>query len=313
MARTIRILLKLLLPPSLQERIQPTVWEDADAPRPDVVFYTGCNLLKTPHIALLCMDVMDALGITYAVAGGPSYCCGVVHWTAGDMLSGVRMGTNSRSKMEKFNSPILSWCPACYVQHNEVNRLGVAHTDSMASFICFLADRVDQLKPLMTNPIPRRVGLHEHSGVPGVEDAVDQILRAIPGVVVVPLDQPKVGIMCVTIQKSPDYKRKLHQDLLEAAVDAKIDTLVGVYHACHRDLCSHERDWPFQVLNIMELIGEAMGLKREDQFKRLKLMQDVEAILEDRGAAIASQKLDPEEVRWVISDVLREQSFPLVG
>ena len=25
---------------------------------PDIVFYTGCNVLKTPHIPLLCLDIM---------------------------------------------------------------------------------------------------------------------------------------------------------------------------------------------------------------------------------------------------------------
>ena len=40
--------------------------------RPDFVFYTGCNVLKTPHIALLALDIMDALGITYKVMGGPN-------------------------------------------------------------------------------------------------------------------------------------------------------------------------------------------------------------------------------------------------
>src|SRR5215467_8071566 len=34
-------------------------------PAPDFVFYTGCNLLKTPHIALLALDIMDALGVSY--------------------------------------------------------------------------------------------------------------------------------------------------------------------------------------------------------------------------------------------------------
>ena len=36
----------------------------AAAAPPDFVFYTGCNVLKTPHIALLALDIMDALGIT---------------------------------------------------------------------------------------------------------------------------------------------------------------------------------------------------------------------------------------------------------
>ena len=40
---------------------------------PDVVFYTGCNVLKTPHIALLCLDIMDAIGTDYKVMGGPTH------------------------------------------------------------------------------------------------------------------------------------------------------------------------------------------------------------------------------------------------
>ncbi len=32
---------------------------------PDFVFYTGCNVLKTPHIALLALDIMDGLGVRY--------------------------------------------------------------------------------------------------------------------------------------------------------------------------------------------------------------------------------------------------------
>ena len=51
---------------------------------PDVVFYTGCNVLKTPHIALLCLDIMDALGVSYRVMGGPTHCCGVLQLRAGD-------------------------------------------------------------------------------------------------------------------------------------------------------------------------------------------------------------------------------------
>src|SRR5262249_5286176 len=57
----------------------------SEVERPDFVFYTGCNVLKTPHIALLALDLMDALGVTYRVMGGPSHCCGVVQFRTGDM------------------------------------------------------------------------------------------------------------------------------------------------------------------------------------------------------------------------------------
>ena len=51
---------------------------------PDLIFYTGCNILRTPHIALLCLDVLDALGLSYAVYGGPSNCCGILQFRPGD-------------------------------------------------------------------------------------------------------------------------------------------------------------------------------------------------------------------------------------
>src|SRR6185437_2016293 len=51
---------------------------------PDVVFYTGCNVLKTPHIALLCLDIMDMMGTDYQVMGGPTHCCGTTQLRQGD-------------------------------------------------------------------------------------------------------------------------------------------------------------------------------------------------------------------------------------
>ena len=67
--------------------------------RPDFVFYTGCNVLKTPHIALLALDIMDALGVTYNVMGGPSHCCGIVQARTGDIEVSGRVATNSLDKL----------------------------------------------------------------------------------------------------------------------------------------------------------------------------------------------------------------------
>ena len=89
-------------------------------------------------------------------------------------------------------------------------------------------------------------------------------------------------------------------------------TLAGIYHACHRELCSHERDWPFEVVNFLELVGESMGLYRPDLFKRMKLMQDVDAILADAAPMIAAHGLDLEEARNVVlSELLGEQPLPM--
>ena len=72
----------------LLSRLGQVPKQSAAGELPDFVFYTGCNVLKTPHIALLALDVMDALGISYEVMGGPTHCCGgVQQLRAGDLTT----------------------------------------------------------------------------------------------------------------------------------------------------------------------------------------------------------------------------------
>ena len=182
----------------------------------------------------------------------------------------------------------------------------------MAPFVTYIAERLDQLRPLLKHRVEKRVALHEHPGVAGVSEAAERILRAVPGLELVDVRQPSVGYMCNQLQPLPEYKRTLHLELLEAAAAAKVDALAGVYHVCHRELCSHERDWPFEVVNFLELVGESMGLGRPDLFKRLKLMQNVDAILAEAASMIETHHLDLDEARSVIlSDMLGEQPLSL--
>jgi hypothetical protein len=111
----------------------------------------------------------------------------------------------------------------------------------------------------------------------------------------------------------PAYKRELQLHELEAARDAGVDALVTVYHADHRELCAHERDWPFEIANILEVLGAAMGLRHEDQYKRLKLKQDVDAILEDCADLIRAHDLDPGDARLAVQAMLNDQPLPLMG
>jgi ferredoxin len=70
-ARGVNALSRLQLDGALLARLGQVPKQNAAGELPDFVFYTGCNVLKTPHIALLALDVMDALGISYEAVGGP--------------------------------------------------------------------------------------------------------------------------------------------------------------------------------------------------------------------------------------------------
>src|SRR5438445_1362774 len=79
LSQGVNVLARLQLDEATLDRLAQTGRKLTEHPDEalDFVFYTGCNVLKTPHIALLALDVMDALGLPYRVMGGPTHSCGI--------------------------------------------------------------------------------------------------------------------------------------------------------------------------------------------------------------------------------------------
>jgi len=287
--------------------------------RPDFVFYTGCNVLKTPHMALTALDIMDALGVTYRVMGGPTHCCGVIQLRAGDTDVSGRVATSSLDKLAEGKTGVISWCASCHVQFTEttiptVEKVRGSRPFEMTPFMLFLKTRFEDLRPMLKNPVPMRIALHKHPGVKGVVEAGTELLRMVPGIEIVDLHQPAVGLMSNALNALPEYKRGLQLAELEAAAAAGVDALVAIYHVDHRELCAHERDWPFRIINILDIVGASMGMHHDDHFKRLKIMQDADAIVADCKDMIASYGIEPAFAREVvIKAMLKEQPLPLRG
>jgi heterodisulfide reductase subunit D len=158
-----------------------------------------------------------------------------------------------------------------------------------------------------------RVAMHWHPGLRGVMKATTDILAVIHGIEIVDTGQPAVGLMSNYMNAMPEYKKRLQRQELDAARDAGVDALVAVYHADHRDLCAHERDYPFEIINVLELVGAAMGLQRPDTFKPLKIMQDVDLIVAECGDLIAQHGISDDNARKAVKAMIEEQPLPLMG
>ena len=292
--------------------------EDAGGGRaPDFVFYTGCNLLKTPHIALTALDIMDALGVRYQVMGGPTHCCGVNQLRAGDTATSANMAETTMTKLARTGQ-VLTWCASCQVQFTEVmlpahERQTGNRPFEMTPFMRYLGERIDDLRPLLRVPVPMRAALHRHPGIPGVVEAATALLTAVPGVELVDLNQPAVGLMSINLRTLPEYKKQRQLAELEAARDAGVDALVAVYHPDHRELCAHERDWPFRILNVLDVVGASMGLGHEDHYKRLKVLQDADLILAECRDRLARHGIGEDTARASIKAMLDDQPLPLQG
>jgi heterodisulfide reductase subunit D len=313
MSEAVKVLSRVQLPADLLARITRSARADDSEAAPDVVMYLGCNVLKTPHIALLCLEVLNRIGARYKVFGGPANCCGVIQYRAGDAKASGRIGGNTVAGFAGTGaSRVLTWCPTCNIQLSEIVMPNTEAAFALQHVIPYIAARIELLRPHFVHPVHKRVALHEHPGVAGVTEGVTQILTAIPGVELVDLGQPRVGYMCNSLAPVPAYKRELHARELDAAAAAGVDCLVGIYHACHRELCAHEATSPFKIVNFLELVGEAMGVESQDLFKQWKMMQDVDRVLAEVAEQATTAGLDLDTVREVlVAHMLREQPLPV--
>src|SRR5947209_5181083 len=155
MSRGTRVISRLQLAPEVVERLNPPLRAAGEYPEtPDIVFYTGCNVIKTPHIALLVLEVLDALGVSYEIMGGNSTCCGIQQFKQGDAKTAGRVAYNTIERLSRPGvSKVISWCPNCQIQLGEVplpiykDSFGTMPFD-ISPITEFFAGRLDDLRPL---------------------------------------------------------------------------------------------------------------------------------------------------------------------
>ncbi len=65
-------------------------------------------------------------------------------------------------------------------------------------------------------------------------------------------------------------------------------------------------------MNILEIVGASMGLSHDDQFKRLKMLQDVDAIVAECQDLATAHGLDADTTQ-LVQAMIEEQPLPLRG
>jgi heterodisulfide reductase subunit D len=300
MSRSVRVLSRLQLPPETLARFRRST-EARDTP-PDVVFYTGCNVLRTPHIALLALEVLDKLGTSYEVMGGVGQCCGFFQYRDGDFANNTKVANATIEGLASAGtSTVLSWCPSCQISIGEVSlpnyeaQFGEKPFD-LNPFLVFLAEQADALKAMMVKRVEKRVALHERPVFPQTMDAVKRLAAVIPGLELVELDVPRIGVQANMISP-PKFKQELIEREFRLAAEAGVDILATIYHADHREICDAATGKSFDIVNFMELLGEALGLDSEDGYRRLKLLKDIDDIIVETAPLIEANKLDLDTVR----------------
>lgn len=311
MARAIRIMAAMqLAPDDLARLMKPP------SPRPvDVVFYLGCNPIRTPHLLFNAMTILDALEADYEVVGGPAACCGIIHakWQ-GDFQHGGAVTEGSLNKFAGFTpDKVLSWCPSCILHLGETVAGFRDPGFEFSHVTSYFIDRLEDLRARLTTPVARRAILHTHVGMAEYGDNVQRLLEAIPGLEIVEV-MAEPGYTCggSGADRSPVLKAEARGLLLERIERDDVDLLITLYHGCHAQLAQLEARGAVEVLNFTDLLVEALGeAPREDRSKHLRMMDDWRLVFEEGAPWLKANGIDvdPEWLRGLLPDIFAQAEF----
>ncbi len=269
MAQAVRLLASMQLPSETLKKIL----EPAERRTAEILFYTGCNVLRTPHIVLNVMDILDALELDFDVVGGTSHCCGVYQFQEADLPTYERMGHRTFQRFGQSGaSKVLTWCPTCTKNFDELEKDVEEPFFDLGHISEFLAANLDTLKARFIDQPKRRVVIHEHLGIGATVDSIRKLLSAVPNLELVELVQDS-GFSYACGGQAAKFKGReqaIHRALAEGAVAAGADTIVTMYHSCHRALAGAEAVYPsLRVVNFTDVLAEALGRGGHPDYYRL--------------------------------------------
>ena len=269
MAQAVRLLASMQLPSATLKKILAP----AEKRTADVLFYTGCNVLRTPHIVLNVMDILDALDLDFDVVGGTAHCCGVYQFQEADLPTYERMGHRTFQRFGQSGaSKVLTWCPTCTKNFDELEDDVDPAAFDMGHVSEFLADNLETLKARFSaNQPKRRVVIHEHLGIGATVASIRNLLATVPNLELVELPQDSGFSYACGGQaaKFKDREQAIHRALAEGAVAAGADTIATMYHSCHRALSGAEALYPLKVVNFTDILAEALGRGGHPDYYRL--------------------------------------------
>jgi heterodisulfide reductase subunit D len=268
--------------------------------RAGLVLNLGCNILRTPHLALEAIAGFEALGVSFVPVAGPQFCCGVVQDRTGDMAGAGRLMGSTVARSRAYGASLVAvWCPTCLRRFEGALAGGSIPQVPHVSAHSYLAERALNLR--FTHEVRRRVALHHHVGtVPQEADAaaVLRLLGALPGVEVVgSVSSHDLGDQC-----SPAVRRRLGEDaflelrrsMVEEAKAAGADTLVTLYHSCQRHWCDVEG---LEIRGYVSLLAEALGRGHVDAYQAFKRLGDPDAAVALARRLGIARHLSDDQVR----------------
>jgi Fe-S oxidoreductase len=283
--------------------------EPSDRDRAGYVFFPGCNVYFQPEKILNALDVLSLITEDYAFVPGLDFCCGDVHLFSGSIERGDQTSKALIHILSSYHpDTVIFWCPTCHCRFVKTASILNDLPFQVISFPQFLSENMDKLD--LKKDIQKRVTLHEacKSAFTGVDaSGPREVLRKIPGVQLSEMVRHGKDTACCgsgAIAFFPKGLEAVRDDRLREASATNAEVLIDVCHFCHHVFVGEEPKYRFSVVNYITLLAEAIGIEREDKFKKYRQWNELDRILKDAEMYIKESPYSPERIVEAINKVI---------
>jgi heterodisulfide reductase subunit D len=265
------------------------------------VFFPGCNVYLQPEKILSALDVMDMITEDYALLPGMNYCCGNVYIEAGDITKGYDAARELIEKLAAYKpEAVILWCPTCYCRFITTIAETMELPFKFVSFTQFLAENLPGLP--FKGKMNKTVTLHEACKMAFAgQDCTSprELLQGIPGVKLVEMPRHGANTVCCgssAMDFFPGSMEVMRDERLKEAQQTNADILVDICQTCHNIFAAEEPKYPYKIMSYVSVVAAALGVEREDVYKKYKQWGSLGRILDDANRFMNDSPYSRDEI-----------------
>ena len=265
------------------------------------VFFPGCNVYLQPEKILSALDIMSLITDDYVFLPGMDNCCGNASIEAGDVDKGYRATQELVATMSSYRpEAVILWCPTCYCRFLTTIAETMEVPFQFVSFPQYLAQNIEKLP--FKDTVNKTLTLHEacKMAFAGNDCASPRkLLQGIPGVTLVEMSRHGTGTACCggsAMDFFPGSMEAMRDERLQEAAQTGADILVDICQTCHNIFAAEEPRYPYRIMSYVSVIAAALGIEREDKFKKYKQWGSLSRIMEDARELVEYSPYSREEI-----------------
>ncbi|MCX6000069.1 MAG: (Fe-S)-binding protein, partial [Chloroflexi bacterium] len=252
---------------ALQMKPSDHRWFSRFPPNPepvDVVFFTGCNVVATPHTVLDIMGILDAMKINYVTVAGGDICCGSGPMSWGDLEKAETIGREFVTGIASFRpKTAVFFCHGCYMLSTGILPKLIPVPFQSYELAQFLLENLDRLP--LRHSLNKTVTVHDScsSVLMGMTETTRKLLGAIPGVSLVEMKHNRSNALCcggLTNINRPEHSEPLRRAPLAEAKATGAEVMATICTGCQLSFAPLQSDYSLQVQSYINLVAASVGV-----------------------------------------------------